>query len=39
MELNSDAYEDPDRALDHVRWLINQGKAFDQDAAKARSDL
>jgi len=32
VELTSDAYEDPDRALDHIRWLINQGKAFDQAA-------
>jgi hypothetical protein len=31
----ADAYEDPDRALDHIRWLINQGKAFDQAASRS----
>jgi rubredoxin len=39
VELTSDAYEDPDRALDHIRWLINQGKAFDQETAVTGLDL
>lgn len=39
LELDADAHEDPDRALEHVRWLINRGKAFEQEAATQRSDL
>lgn len=39
VEQSSNAHEDPDRALDHIRWLINQGKAFDQASAETRSNL
>jgi rubredoxin len=39
VEQNSDAHEDPDRALDHIRWLINQGAAFDKAGAENPSNL
>lgn len=38
VDLSPDAYGDPERALEHIRWLIDQGAAFDRQDRRRGSD-